>query len=233
MAELTPNYKLTKPAQEDMYNIDTYNKDQDIIDMALKRIEDKADKGNVTADKVVEAINEAIEAGTIVNANRLEGFSSNTFATANQGAKADGLVNGDIKAGDSNKLGGEAPEYYANQNNTYTKSEVNNKILESTQLPGTIANLISSGSSTVTGNYDWKTPGFYFLNSGQPLEMQVGPPMSIDNSIFLVFQGPDDSSFRNIVIQVIFNFEHGNIISRQYNKLHRQWSKGQYLSITT
>ena len=44
MAQLTPNYNLTKPAQEDFYNIDDQNRNMDTIDTALKKHDDSLSK---------------------------------------------------------------------------------------------------------------------------------------------------------------------------------------------
>lgn len=44
MAELTPNYKLTKPSPEDFYDINVQNDNMDIIDEELKKASEVAEK---------------------------------------------------------------------------------------------------------------------------------------------------------------------------------------------
>lgn len=48
MPTQTPNYNLTKPLKTENYNVDVFNNNVDIIDSALKDINDKTNKNNTS-----------------------------------------------------------------------------------------------------------------------------------------------------------------------------------------
>lgn len=70
MATKTPNYGLTKPAGSDYYNVEDFNDNADLIDAALKKLDDEKanlDKGGkVPAEQIPEHTHAAgnIAAGT-------------------------------------------------------------------------------------------------------------------------------------------------------------------------
>ena len=84
MAEKTTNYGLTKPTQEEFYNVDVQNENMDIIDEELARkspgqfvmrLTKNSETGEYSIDKTFDELQEAYEAGShirMVNTNGME-----------------------------------------------------------------------------------------------------------------------------------------------------------------
>ncbi|MCI1958823.1 MAG: hypothetical protein LKJ25_04270 [Clostridia bacterium] len=103
MATNTTNYNLTKPAQDDFYNVDDFNNNADIIDTQMKANADKADAAlpasDFTGANVLTKL--AADNSVVPVKNGGTGASSSSSALSNLGglSKSGGTMTGDLTIG--------------------------------------------------------------------------------------------------------------------------------------
>jgi len=79
----TPNYNLKKPGQDDFYNIEDFNENADIIDVELKKLDEKIENIEVSVTSVNEKTGDVVLTADDVGAETPAGAQAKVNAALN------------------------------------------------------------------------------------------------------------------------------------------------------